>query len=303
MGIRFVINFILLAIPIGVTLGVLLGIDYSRKSSGQDPLYTPGDNDGNGGGKPPKKGNGFTQYPPICNKTYGFTPYTEGQEYTRKSLSFICLVSFLSAFHHQPFCISGLCSVQSNSTFGLTLNMSCAHIQTTHALSPLACHVLSAWLSVPTLQHRRDDFIPSCPLVTPHLMRRATIAVADAVLPVPFFSPHPPLPPFGCCLLALVCVVVAVIWGSAELYHHTPVSHQISFLFPPVPPSLLPQRGALVDHSLSLLGTTCARNPSPKVNTRRLRSLSTNAICMHIFYPSFPPNPLDLDHSTLYAWP
>lgn len=107
MTVRFVINFVLLALPIGITLGVLLGIDSQRKASGQEPLYQPGDNDGTG--KAPKKGNGFTPYT-LCNKTYGLTPYTTGQQYTRKlihsTVHFGCTRTLSDTLHPLPSCNS-----------------------------------------------------------------------------------------------------------------------------------------------------------------------------------------------------
>ncbi|KAI5460394.1 concanavalin A-like lectin/glucanase domain-containing protein [Mariannaea sp. PMI_226] len=85
MTVRFLVNFVLLALPIGITLGVLLGIDQQRRASGQEPLYQPGDGSGNGNGggsgKPPKKGNGIS-HDIYCDKTFGYTPYTAGQQYT-----------------------------------------------------------------------------------------------------------------------------------------------------------------------------------------------------------------------------
>lgn len=66
MGIRSIVSVGLIAIPIATTLGVLFALDAHRSSSGQTPLF---------------QDNSVTidQY---CQKAYGITPPTNGQQYT-----------------------------------------------------------------------------------------------------------------------------------------------------------------------------------------------------------------------------
>ncbi|KAK7402885.1 hypothetical protein QQX98_011370 [Neonectria punicea] len=66
MGVRWLLNFGLLALPIGVTLGVLMSIQQHRTSSGKSPLFQ--DNDVT------------MEY--SCAKSGGIVPPTKGQEYT-----------------------------------------------------------------------------------------------------------------------------------------------------------------------------------------------------------------------------
>lgn len=85
MGIRFVINFVLLALPIGVTLGILMGLQASRSASGKGNLFTPDPDNGSGGssggGGRKRPGNGIVT-DTYCQKTLGVTPYTEGEQFT-----------------------------------------------------------------------------------------------------------------------------------------------------------------------------------------------------------------------------
>lgn len=66
MGLRSLISFGLIIVPIGATLGLLLGLDAHRSATGQQPLFT--DNSVN-----------HDQY---CQKAYGITPSSTGQQYT-----------------------------------------------------------------------------------------------------------------------------------------------------------------------------------------------------------------------------
>ena len=82
-GVTFIVNFALLAIPIGITLAVLFGIDAQRTASGDVPIYTPqptvigGGNPDGGGGSDNKITTKM-----YCQKSYGITPDTKGQEFT-----------------------------------------------------------------------------------------------------------------------------------------------------------------------------------------------------------------------------
>ncbi|KOS17145.1 Endoglucanase-1 [Escovopsis weberi] len=89
MTIRFLVNFVLIAIPIGTTLAVLFGIQGHRDATGQAPLFAPeppdfpgdGGNGGGGGGGPrPKQGLGHQM---LCQKSFGFAPTSKGQKYIR----------------------------------------------------------------------------------------------------------------------------------------------------------------------------------------------------------------------------
>lgn len=86
LGVTFIVNFALLVIPIGVTLAVLFGLDAQRTASGDAPIFTPqptiiggGNPDGGGGGD-----NKLTTKT-YCQKSYGITPDTKGQEFTCES--------------------------------------------------------------------------------------------------------------------------------------------------------------------------------------------------------------------------
>ncbi|WYZ43940.1 hypothetical protein EsH8_VII_000376 [Colletotrichum jinshuiense] len=76
LGFRWVVNFVLLAVPIGATLGILIGLDAGRSSSGQPPLFTEPDNPGT-----IPKNNGITAMV-SCDKAMGLHPESKGQEYT-----------------------------------------------------------------------------------------------------------------------------------------------------------------------------------------------------------------------------
>ena len=84
LGFRWLVNFGLLAIPIASTLGILIGLQSHRDATGQAPLFTGDDgDDGTGdGGNVDKNG---IEYIRNCDKAYGITPDSKGQEYTRKS--------------------------------------------------------------------------------------------------------------------------------------------------------------------------------------------------------------------------
>ncbi|KAJ0135149.1 hypothetical protein CTA2_2374 [Colletotrichum tanaceti] len=76
LGFRWVVNFVLLAVPIGVTLGILMGLDAGRSANGDKPLFTQPDNPGT-----IPKNNGIT--PMVsCDKAMGLHPLSKGQEYT-----------------------------------------------------------------------------------------------------------------------------------------------------------------------------------------------------------------------------
>lgn len=85
LGFRWLVNFGLLAVPIAATLGVLIGLQSHRDATGQAPLFTGDDGDdgtGDSGGSSSKNG---IEYIRNCDKAYGITPDSKGQEYTRKS--------------------------------------------------------------------------------------------------------------------------------------------------------------------------------------------------------------------------
>lgn len=97
MALRLLVNTALLAIPIGGSVGTLLGIDAHRSATGQPPLFTSDGNSNTGsgsgsgsdstgggsGGTGSTTNNGVTntQY---CESSYGISPPTDGQLYTRK---------------------------------------------------------------------------------------------------------------------------------------------------------------------------------------------------------------------------
>lgn len=105
MALRLLVNTGLLAIPIGGSVGALLGIDAHRSATGQPPLFTDdgnsntgsgsgGDSTGGGsGGSGSTTNNGVTntQY---CQNSYGISPPSDGQLYTRK---FACESSLLDS--------------------------------------------------------------------------------------------------------------------------------------------------------------------------------------------------------------
>lgn len=86
LGLTFLVNFALLVIPIGVTLGILFGIDAQRSASGDAPIYTPQPSSV-GGGNPDGGGGTDNKLSTVmyCQKSYGITPDTKGQEFTRTS--------------------------------------------------------------------------------------------------------------------------------------------------------------------------------------------------------------------------
>ncbi|ERS99624.1 uncharacterized protein SPSK_09381 [Sporothrix schenckii 1099-18] len=81
LGVTFLVNFALLVIPIGVTLAILFGIDAQRSSVGDAPIYTPQPSGGAGSDGGGGTGNKLTTKT-YCQKSYGITPITKGQEFT-----------------------------------------------------------------------------------------------------------------------------------------------------------------------------------------------------------------------------
>lgn len=79
MGVRFLVNFVLLALPIGITLGVLLGLQQHRDATGGGPIFG-GDDDQPG--KTPS--NNKLTHVQNCDKSFGIHPDSKGQNYTRK---------------------------------------------------------------------------------------------------------------------------------------------------------------------------------------------------------------------------
>lgn len=69
MGFRSLISFGMVAIPIGATLAVLLGLDAHRSATGQTPLFQ----------------DNSVSTDTYCQKAYGITPASTGQQYTCKS--------------------------------------------------------------------------------------------------------------------------------------------------------------------------------------------------------------------------
>ncbi|KAF7552231.1 hypothetical protein G7Z17_g4479 [Cylindrodendrum hubeiense] len=78
MGLRFLVNFVLLALPIGITLGVLLGLQQHRDATGQGPIF--GGDDDTGGGSTPD--NDDVLKVQNCDKSFGIHPESKGQNYT-----------------------------------------------------------------------------------------------------------------------------------------------------------------------------------------------------------------------------
>ncbi|KAL7915450.1 glycoside hydrolase family 12 protein [Trichoderma velutinum] len=81
MTIRILVNAALLAIPIAVTLGILFGLQSHRAATGQPPLFAPEPPPipTPKPPAPPKNGVTKTRY---CQKSFGITPDTKGQQYT-----------------------------------------------------------------------------------------------------------------------------------------------------------------------------------------------------------------------------
>lgn len=77
MGVRFLVNFVLLALPIGITLGVLLGLQQHRDATGGGPIFG-GDDDQPG--KTPS--NNKLTHVQNCDKSFGIHPDSKGQNYT-----------------------------------------------------------------------------------------------------------------------------------------------------------------------------------------------------------------------------
>lgn len=100
MALKLLVNASLLVIPIGGSLGALFGIDAHRSATGQPPLFS-GDSDSNDGSTGGHTGgstgggsgadgsttnNGITNSK-YCQPSYGISPPSDGQLYTRKFLS------------------------------------------------------------------------------------------------------------------------------------------------------------------------------------------------------------------------
>lgn len=108
MVFRWIVNAGLLAIPIGTTIGVLVGIDAQRQASGQQPLFSGGNDGsstgngglGNGGGNGGSGGGGSTPnpndngitYEHRCELAYGIEPTTKGQQYVREYNPFVVIL-------------------------------------------------------------------------------------------------------------------------------------------------------------------------------------------------------------------
>lgn len=91
MALKLLVNAGLLVIPIGGSLGALFGIDAHRSATGQTPLFTgDGSSDGSTGGSTGGSGadgsttnNGVTNSM-YCQDSYGISPPSDGQLYTRE---------------------------------------------------------------------------------------------------------------------------------------------------------------------------------------------------------------------------
>lgn len=96
MALKLLVNAGLLVIPIGGSLGALFGIDAHRSATGQAPLFsgdtdsTDGSTGGSTGGGSGADGtitdNGITNSM-YCRTSYGISPPSDGQSYTRMFLS------------------------------------------------------------------------------------------------------------------------------------------------------------------------------------------------------------------------
>lgn len=93
MVLKLLLNAGLIAIPIGGTLGSLFGIDAHRAATGQTPLFKSDDGStgtgrdstgGGSGGSGSITNNGVTNTM-YCEKSYGITPPSDGEQFTRES--------------------------------------------------------------------------------------------------------------------------------------------------------------------------------------------------------------------------
>lgn len=92
-GIGLIVNAVLVALPVGGSVGALMGIDAHRAATGQKPLFTgsnegtdsgsSSDSTGGGSGHDTVTNNGVqnTQY---CELSWGITPPSKTEQYTRK---------------------------------------------------------------------------------------------------------------------------------------------------------------------------------------------------------------------------
>lgn len=88
MGLRSLLSLGLIAVPIGATLGILLGLDAHRSATGQQPLFQ----------------DNSVSKERYCQKAYGISPNSVGQQYTCKSPMFVSLlvpVPCLQSAHSQ----------------------------------------------------------------------------------------------------------------------------------------------------------------------------------------------------------
>lgn len=99
MALTLLVNAILLAIPLGGSVGTLVGIDAHLAATGQKPLFSSdGTSDGSGGSSGGSTGGGSggsgsttnngltnTQY---CKLSYGISPPSQGEQYTRELILF-----------------------------------------------------------------------------------------------------------------------------------------------------------------------------------------------------------------------
>lgn len=69
MGLRSLLSFGMIALPIGATLGLLIGLDAHRSATGQSPLFQ----------------DDSVSKDQYCQKAYGITPTSIGQQYTCES--------------------------------------------------------------------------------------------------------------------------------------------------------------------------------------------------------------------------
>lgn len=93
VGIGFLVNAVLVAIPVGGSVGALMGIDAHRAATGQKPLFTGGTDDGSGSGVGSGTGGGSGSTPhdngilihSKCDLSYGIVPPSKTEQYTRES--------------------------------------------------------------------------------------------------------------------------------------------------------------------------------------------------------------------------
>jgi hypothetical protein len=97
MALKLLVNASLLVIPIGGSLGALFGIDAHRSATGQAPLFAGDGSDGGSSGGSTGGGSGAIGHTTnngvtnsmYCQDSYGISPPSDGQLYTRE-FSLIC---------------------------------------------------------------------------------------------------------------------------------------------------------------------------------------------------------------------